>query len=92
MSELHHPEEPEYWRREAPHYDSKTCPWCAGGYLRLVSSRTGQALHELPEPGGMHQCEHVDTEDAPLNWGTMGAALAIGFIFGILFLAGGGKP
>lgn len=42
-----------------PNRESKQCGWCRDGYLRMYNSVEMRCLHELPEPGGMIECEDM---------------------------------
>lgn len=54
------PPKPEAYRQEPARRDSATCQICRDGWPRWVGERSGNALHELPEPAPMFTCDHVE--------------------------------
>lgn len=47
-------------------YPKPTPCWlCDWGISRLVNTETGESLHELPEPGGVHPCKHPREDFRP---------------------------
>lgn len=52
--------QPEGYRAEPAKTDSN-CELCRDGWPRLVGTRTGRALHELPEPAPSFPCSHLDS-------------------------------
>lgn len=50
---------PEAYRVEPAKMDSN-CELCRDGWPRLVGTRSGRALHELPEPAPSFTCSHID--------------------------------
>lgn len=53
------PLQPEGYRAEPAKTDSN-CELCRDGWPRLVGTRSGRALHELPEPAPSFTCSHID--------------------------------